>query len=232
MTIANGAYPYVEKKQPWSSHWFIRQFMAGFKPGTRVLDIGAASGILGQSLAGSGFVLTGLEPDSNWAGRARPYYQHFWQGTVEAAPQELLANHDVVILGDILEHLSNPESVMERLTGLQPGGCVFIVSVPNIANLYIRINLLIGRFEYQDRGILDRTHLRLFTRKTILKLLKSFNLEILDTRVTPVPLALINPVFDNPVVGHPLYKGLYYMTKLAPTLLGYQFVIKTQKPVR
>jgi 2-polyprenyl-3-methyl-5-hydroxy-6-metoxy-1,4-benzoquinol methylase len=232
MNISDGVTPYVEKKQPGSSHWLIRHWLAEYKPGTKLLDVGAASGILGRAFLDSGFFLTGLEPNAKWAAMARPYYQKFWEGSIENAPLEIIKGQDVVILADVLEHLSSPECVLEQLIDVQPDGCVFFVSVPNIANISIRINLLLGRFDYQERGILDQTHLHFFTRKTILKLLKSCGLEILEIRVTPVPLALVNPFFDNLVVGRPLCEGLYYLTKLAPTLLGYQFVIKTQKPVR
>ena len=230
--MKNGAYPYFEKKQPWSSHWYIQRWLEGFKAGTRVLDIGTASGILGQSLAGSGFILTGLEPNNEWARLAQPYYHKFWVGTIEDAKPEIIQSQDVVILADILEHLPNPELVLDRLLDLQPAGCIFIVSTPNIANISIRLNLLFGHFDYEDRGILDQTHLRLFTRRTIFKLLKSAGLEILDYEVTPVPLELVNPFFETSVLGRPLYAGLFRLTKLFPTLFGYQFVVKARKPVK
>jgi 2-polyprenyl-3-methyl-5-hydroxy-6-metoxy-1,4-benzoquinol methylase len=232
MNIQNGAYPYFEKKEPWSSHWYIRHWLEKFKPGTRVLDIGTASGILGQSLKDSGFILTGLEPNRAWAQMAKPYYHNFFQGTVEEASPELLQGQDVVILADILEHLQDPRCVLKRLLDLQASGCIFIVSVPNIANISIRLNLLFGRFEYQDRGILDQTHFRLFTRRTLLRLLESAGLEILDCQVTPVPLELVHPFFVQSPVGKPLYAGLFHLTRLFPTLLGYQFVVKARKPIQ
>ena len=230
MKISDGVTSYVEKKQAGSSHWLIRHWLAEYKPGTKLLDVGAASGMLGQSVAESGFILTGVEPDRNWARTARPYYQKFWEGTVEEAAPETIAGQDVVILADILEHLSSPEAVLKYLFALQPAGCVFIISVPNVANIFVRFNLLLGRFDYQERGILDRTHLRFFTRRTFLNLLNLTSLEILESKVTPVPLELVNPFFENSFVGRSIYNGLYHLTKLFPTLLGYQFVVKAQKP--
>ena len=229
MNSSNGAYPYFEKKQAWSSHWYIRRWLAEFKPGTKVLDIGAASGILGQAFSDSGFFLTGLEPNAKWAAIARPYYQKFWEGTVENASPEILEGHNVVILADVLEHLSSPEEVLKQLINVQPEGCIFFVSVPNIANISIRFNLLIGRFDYQERGILDQTHLRLFTRQTLFKLLESSGLDILECKVTPIPLALVDPFFESSVVGRQLYSGLNLLSRTFPTLLGYQFVVKAQK---
>jgi 2-polyprenyl-3-methyl-5-hydroxy-6-metoxy-1,4-benzoquinol methylase len=230
MKIPDGAYPYIEKRQPWSSHWYIRRWLSECNPGIKVLDIGTASGIIGQALSDSGFFLTGLEPEPRWAEIARPFYQKFWQGTIEEAPPDILAGQDIVILADVLEHLSNPESVLKHLYDLQPAGCIFIISVPNIANLSVRLNLLLGRFDYQERGILDKTHRRLFTRNTLYQLLLSCGLEILESSPTPVPLALVDPFFENSSIGKPLYTGLHFFTRLFPTVLGYQFIVKARKP--
>jgi 2-polyprenyl-3-methyl-5-hydroxy-6-metoxy-1,4-benzoquinol methylase len=230
MKISDGVHPYVEKKQAGSSHWIIRQWLAGYKPGTKLLDVGAASGMLGQAVSESGFILTGVEPDRNWARTARPYYQKFWEGAVEEAAPEIIEGQDVVILADILEHLHSPEGILKYLFGLQPDGCVFLISVPNIANIFIRFNLLLGRFDYQERGILDRTHLRFFTRRTFSQLLNFTGLEILESKVTPVPLELIDPFFEKSILGRLIYNGLYHLTALFPTLLGYQFVVKARKP--
>jgi SAM-dependent methyltransferase len=230
MNSVNGAYPYLEKKQAWSSHWYIRRWLAEFKPGTKVLDIGASSGMLGRAFSDSGFFLTGLEPNAAWAELARPYYQSFWEGSIEDAPREIIEGQDAVILADVLEHLSSPSRVLEHLIDVQPDGCVFLISVPNIANISVRLNLLFGRFDYQERGILDQTHLRFFTRRTFFKLLKSSGLDILECRVTPIPLALVNPFFEKSVVGQQVYTGLNQLSKALPTILGYQFVVKAQKP--
>jgi hypothetical protein len=68
-----------------------------------------------------------------------------------------------------------------------------MVSVPNVAHLWVRLNLLLGRWEYQDRGILDRTHLRFFTRRSFRRLLAEAGLAVESLTVTPVPLPLVVP---------------------------------------
>ena len=75
---------------------------------------------------------------------------------------------------------------------LGPRGTV-IVSVPNVAHLWVRLSLLAGRFDYADRGILDRTHLRFFTRRSLLALLRAAGLAVVELAVTPVPLPLVVP---------------------------------------
>ena len=150
-------------------------------------------------------------------------------GSIEDAEDEFLRGYDVIVLGDILEHLAAPEAVLQRLVDLQRPGSTFIISVPNIANLWVRLSLLMGRFNYADRGILDRTHLRFFTRKTLLAMLNRTGLEIMTIQVTPIPLELVSRLFIS-LPGRWLHAGFARLTSILPTLLGYQFVAKARKP--
>lgn len=111
---------------------------------------------------------------------------------------------------------------------LAPGGNV-IVSLPNVANWVCRLQLLRGSFEYMALGPMDRTHLRFFTRKTALALVAQAGLEVTASAVTPLPLPSLSALFDP---GRPLgwvHKFNALLTSLAPTLLGYQFVIVGRK---
>jgi hypothetical protein len=99
-----------------------------------------------------------------------------------------------------------------------------IVSVPNVAHLWVRLSLLVGRFDYADRGILDRTHLRFFTRRTLLELLRSAGLRVDELAVTPVPLPLVVPPrwHGRVLAGvHALSAGA---ARAWPGGLAYQFV--------
>ncbi|MBV5337477.1 MAG: hypothetical protein J0653_05890, partial [Deltaproteobacteria bacterium] len=96
-------------------------------------------------------------------------------------------------------------------------------------NLWARLNLLFGNFDYTDRGILDRTHLRFFTRKTLMSMIKNTGLEIVSVQVTPIPLELVSSFFVTPPgkIFHAAFAGL---TSFLPTLLGYQFIVEARKP--
>jgi len=220
---------YVVKDDPWSSHGIIKTWLARRAAGTRVLDVGAATGMLGEQFAQFGFVMHGIEPHPAWAEVARPYYAALICGTLDHADDAFLADHNVVVCADVLEHIAQPEQALRRLVNLQPAGCEFLISVPNIANVWVRLNLLLGRWDYTERGILDRTHLRFFTRRTFRSMLRETGLEIAELRVTPIPLNLVQPVFRQTSWGRTLHALLARLTTAMPTLLGYQFVARTVK---
>ena len=102
---------------------------------------------------------------------------------------------------------------------------LIIVSVPNVANFVVRLSLLFGRFDYGDRGILDRTHLRFFTLKTLTKLLQETGFNIRQIIATPVPLQLVWPVTNRQFFA-PLHYCHFLLVRLWQTLLAYQFVVK------
>jgi 2-polyprenyl-3-methyl-5-hydroxy-6-metoxy-1,4-benzoquinol methylase len=211
---------------PWSSHSHIRRWLAELPPGLKILDVGAATGTLGRMCAGAGFVLHGVEPQPEWADLARPYYAELVCGTLDAVPDAFLGGHDLVVCADVLEHMPNPAAALRRLVALQPRGCRFIISVPNVANIWVRLNLLLGRFDYTERGILDRTHLRFYTRRTLATMLASAGLRIARFDVTPIPLNLVSPLFQRTTGGRFLHTCLARATRLRPTLLGYQFIVQ------
>ncbi len=129
-----------------------------------------------------------------------------------------------VLLMDILEHLADARSLLLDCRKILKANGRLLVSVPNVANLAVRLSLLLGRFEYAERGILDRTHLRFFTRRSARRLLEETGYQIVEqeTTVMPIELALgLRP-------GNPIMRGvnraLAFFTRLMPGLLGYQFV--------
>jgi SAM-dependent methyltransferase len=222
-------FPYQEKIDPWSSHAQVLRWLRNQPKGTKVLDVGAATGILGRRCSGYGLRLKGIEPYEEWAQLARSYYEEIAVCPIEAVEDDFLRSADVVVLADVLEHLKDPEAVLRRIVRLQQPGARLIISVPNIAHLWVRANLLLGRFDYAEHGLLDRTHLHFFTRSTFLSLLQSCHLQVDRLNTTPVPLNLVNPFFQNYLLGRQMHALLAALTRRLPTLLGYQFVAFTKK---
>jgi 2-polyprenyl-3-methyl-5-hydroxy-6-metoxy-1,4-benzoquinol methylase len=135
---------------------------------------------------------------------------------------------DVVVCADVLEHLEEPAAVLARVRSwISPGGALF-VSLPNVANVAVRLALLAGRFEYAEAGILDRTHLRFFTRRSARRLVEEAGFRIRRLRPTPIPAELALPILGRgPLRG--LVRAFFSAAAAAwPTLFGYQFVIEAE----
>ena len=140
----------------------------------KVLDIGCGSGYLGKAFKKNDCYVIGIESDQKRAGKARDVLDKIIPGDVENI-DDLDLNEDffdVIVLADVLEHLSRPDIVLINLKKyLKNDGCI-IVSVPNVARIDSRLRLLFGKFEYENSGIFDKTHLRFFTEHSINRLLK------------------------------------------------------------
>ncbi len=221
--------PYHHKFSPGSSHAILLELLARYPDGTTILDVGTATGILGWRCQGRGFILKGIEQVKEWADMAKPFYREIFIGGLEQASDEILSGHQVVVCADVLEHMPDPKIQLSRLVALQPAGASFLISVPNVANLWVRLHLLMGRFDYADRGILDRTHLRFFTRRTITELVESTGLQVKRVLPTSIPLELVHPFFTQAAMGRGIHRLLVALTNIFPTILGYQFMLEAQK---
>jgi hypothetical protein len=112
---------------------------------------------------------------------------------------------------------------------LKPEGRA-IISIPNFANLYVRLLVLFGLFSYQPKGILDATHLRFFTLRSIRLLVEEAGLEILSVRVTPLPMPHLFPRLSRQAWFRRFCSGLDRVTRMLPGLLAYQFILEVEKP--
>jgi SAM-dependent methyltransferase len=144
-----------------------------------VLDLGCGSGGLGRQLLSQGRAaeITGVELFVPAAREAAAHYSRVVQGDVETVDDFAPESFDVVVCADILEHLVDPWRLMRRVhLWLKPGGCV-VVSVPNVRFLGVIWDLALrGLWRYTDAGITDVTHLRFFTRRTLLAMLEGSGL--------------------------------------------------------
>lgn len=220
--------PYPLKLYPFSSHQTVIKIL-NIKENQRILDVGCGDGLFSEHI-NKGNIKVGVDfiPESeNIKKNLDEYYQNDLNN---GFPEEIKkkGKFDYILMLDILEHLYNYENVLIQSKELiKPGGRI-IISLPNIANIYIRVGLLFGRFTYGDKGILDRTHLRFFTLGSIKKLLKAHNLEIIKQKVTPIPVIEILPNFLKNNLGNIFNFGLYLITVPFKRLFGYQFILITR----
>jgi len=185
--------------------------------GKRVLDIGCSSGYLARPLVARGCTVVGIEQDPVAAEEAREVCAEVLVGDAETVelPFEP-ASFDVVLCGDLIEHLRDPESFLARVRPLLRSDGRLVLTTPNVANWANRIGLLAGRWRYTDRGILDRTHLHLFTRTTLVETLRRAGYRVVELDFT-VPV---------PGVGSPRVEGAAHTVgRLRPQLFAYQFVV-------
>jgi SAM-dependent methyltransferase len=215
---------YEFKPFKYSSHYWILKLLAREKKPVRILDAGTASGYLGKIWRGNGHFVAGLEYDAALAGRARAYYDSFEMANLETYSFPYQREFDYIVFADVLEHLHDPAAVLCRcIPALKESGKL-IISVPNIANWVVRLSLLAGRFDYMDRGILDRTHLRFFTLRTLSQMMDEVGCDLLEAIPTPLPFQLVQPMTASTVFT-PFHEAYYALTRFWKTLFAYQFVI-------
>ena len=186
------ASPYQLKSDPYSSHAVILSRL-GEGRGRRALDVGAADGFLAELLTRQGWQVTALERDPAQAAKARGRCHDVIVADLDQAAPRLQGRFDAIVYGDVLEHLNDPLPVLVALDRALAGDGRVIVSVPNVAHLWVRFSLALGRWDYADRGILDRTHLRFFTKRSFTALLRDAGLSVEELVATPVPLPLVVP---------------------------------------
>jgi predicted TPR repeat methyltransferase len=225
--VAERVERYTWKEIPGSSHDWLHRRILELPAGLRLLDVGAAGGHLGRAVRSRCAYLAGVEPDPGIPESAREGYDE-WRATDLDACGAWSEPFDVVVFADVLEHVTRPEEVLARACGwLREGGRLF-VSLPNVANVTVRGALMLGRFPYADRGILDRTHLRFYTRDTARDLIESAGFAVRSVTPTAMPYELAFP--DVGGAARALLRGFANASARAwPTLFGYQFVFEAER---
>jgi 2-polyprenyl-3-methyl-5-hydroxy-6-metoxy-1,4-benzoquinol methylase len=151
--------------------------------GARVLDVGCGTGSVSTLIRDHcNCQVTGLEPNGERAKVAQESGLRIVNDLFTASVAEGLGKFDVIVFADVLEHLVNPGEALDLATTLlTPDGWV-VASVPNVAHWTVRLDLLFGRFDYRELGIMDATHLRWFTREALEKLFRTSGLNIVQYR--------------------------------------------------
>jgi len=220
---------YEYRPYPKSSHAIIGEYLRRRTP-ARVLDLGSGDGRLASEMMAAGHTVVGVESDARAAAAAAARGVAVLCADPETCDfQELRQQFDVVVAADILEHLRRPEAVLARAARALTADAEIILAVPNVANLFIRLLLLVGRFPYGRRGILDRTHVQFFTLRSALELVRESGWKIRSVTPTPLPVPLVFPRFAATWLGRSLFGLLAGLTRLFRRLLAYQFVIVADK---
>lgn len=150
----------------------------------RVIEVGCSSGALARAYRelNPACEYIGTEIDSNYAEIARQHCRQVFVGNIEQMLDEIQITQgafDCWVFGDVLEHLYDPWHVLKRIAQdlLTPGGSV-VACIPNMQHWNMQLALNVGDIRYQDAGLLDRTHIRWFTRVTIIEMFQQAGLQI------------------------------------------------------
>jgi 2-polyprenyl-3-methyl-5-hydroxy-6-metoxy-1,4-benzoquinol methylase len=171
----NNAYPILSYYE-----WLRSDAIAAVPPDAKtVLSVGCAAGKTEAELVKRGIKVVGVELNPDAAKIARERGVIVLEGDASTIDVNIgYEPYDCIIYADILEHLADPVAVLKQhVEYLKPGGIVY-VSIPNFRHYSVFWQLFIlGRIRYQDAGVLDKTHLRITTRKMVLEWFKKANLE-------------------------------------------------------
>jgi 2-polyprenyl-3-methyl-5-hydroxy-6-metoxy-1,4-benzoquinol methylase len=218
-----------------SSHQQIVRLLKELRP-KQVLDVGAAQGFLGQMIKAAPDVHPGLQIDAVemnpvWAEHCQPFYRTVHASTIEEAhlPDK---TYDAIVCGDVLEHVPDPVGVIHQLKRIATDDAAFIISVPNIAHLGVRMMLLFGKFPKMERGPLDKTHLHFFTRDTAEAMLRQAGLRVERVSSTGVPLDELWKRGEGNLLYRALMRTQHVFVRLLPRLFGMQwiFLARPEKP--
>ncbi len=217
---------YGVKMAPDSSHGVILRWLSELPRG-RVLDLGCSGGLLSCRVRSLGHHVTGTDVREVAGVDAR--VDRFIHADLDQGLPPVIASagpFDVVLAADVLEHLRQPERLLEQARGVLAEHGVLIASVPNFGHWYARGRTALGLFDYDQRGVLDRDHVRLFTRRSFRRLLGTSGFEITQHAATGLPLEVLTERSGRAVA---LLRAVDRLSVSArPTLFGYQFVAVCQ----
>jgi SAM-dependent methyltransferase len=235
------SYPYFE-----DVNWGLLRLW-GAREGLDVLDVGCGFATTSQHIQKLGNRVTGIESNPAAVTVARTRIAEVILSDLERFATS--RKFDVIVFADVLEHLAWPIGILRKyLDLLKPDGTV-MVSLPNVGLWSVRGGLLFGRFHYDDSGVLDRTHLRFFTRGSALEMLRSAGLDVVRRTYNPGLLRPFVPLVkrmmggsgggENPAAileskPYRLYLRTFYpaervIARLWPGMLAFQMIFEARR---
>lgn len=213
---------YLFKEGDGSSHAVMLSMLERLPP-SRILDLGCSGGLFAERARAAGHHVTGV--DAIEVPGVRERMDRFFVADLEAGiPQQVGGRYDVVVAGDVIEHLTGPLDLLTSIHRvLRPGGRL-LLSVPNFGHWYPRVRVASGFFGYDRRGILDNTHVRFFTRASLRRMVRDAGFDIIEEHATGLPLGAFGA--DRPNAALTMVRRVdAALASARPTLFGYQHVL-------
>jgi methionine biosynthesis protein MetW len=215
---------YTLKHSPFGSHM---QVLDAIQPGSRVLDLGCSQGLLAKSLRAKGVRIVGVDigPAERVSRELEAYHRRDLEEALEIPEERVF---DYVVMSDVIEHVKEREQLLRSARRyLKPNGRL-LISTPNIAIWFYRLSLLAGRFEYGPRGVLDETHVHLYTRSTFRREVERGGFRILAERVTSLPFEVVFESTGQSRTVAALSRFYYWLARLYPKMFAYQFLLEAE----
>jgi 2-polyprenyl-3-methyl-5-hydroxy-6-metoxy-1,4-benzoquinol methylase len=213
---------YDLKQSEGTSHALLVDMLTDVPP-KRVLDLGCSGGRLAAELRKLGHHVTGV--DRVECDGVLDRVDEFVRADIEhGIPAAAGTGFDVVIAADVIEHLSQPRPLLRQMAAVLADGGEILLSTPNFAHWYPRLRVASGLFDYDRRGILDETHLRFFSRRSLLRTVVSSGLDVEEIRYTGLPFDVLSQ--GTSVTSRAARTLDQLLVRLRPTLFGYQFVLR------
>jgi 2-polyprenyl-3-methyl-5-hydroxy-6-metoxy-1,4-benzoquinol methylase len=219
---------YGMKEAHDSSHAVILNWLGQIPP-ARILDLGCSGGLLSEQARTLGHHVTAV--DILELPEVRHRVDRFIKADLDKGlPAEVIAEgpFDCVLAADVLEHVREPERLLEEIRDVLVPRGQLVASVPNFGHWYARARVASGFFDYDQRGILDNGHVRFFTRRGIVQRLRRAGFRVVKQEATGLPLEVLT---HSERSQHRFIKLVDRAAVTArPTMFGYQFVFRCESP--
>lgn len=228
LAFSTSGYDLKDSNQ--SSHGKIVGWLR-HRPPSRILDLGCGDGRVGELLRACGHEVTGVDREKHTGVAER--LDGFVEADLESGiPRDVGDRYDVVIAADVLEHTRSPAELLAEIRRVVAQHGTVIISIPNFGHWYPRIRVATGRFDYDQRGILDRGHVRFFTRRSFERLAAAAGFTTRRWDATGLPLEVLGrePMQGSTHTGsRQLLRAVDQLAvKSWPSLFAYQLLYELE----
>ena len=214
---------YTRKLHPASSH---AQVLEAVSAGSRVLDLGCSQGLLAAPLKEKQVRVVGVDArDPSSVFDVDAYHQRDLERPLEIPEGRTF---DYVVCSDVIEHVVNRAELLRGVRRHLKADGRLLISTPNVALWFYRLSLLIGRFEYGPRGVLDEGHVHLFTRASFRREIENAAFRIVSERVTALPFEVVFESTGRSRAVRALTTAYHALARWWPELFAYQFLLEAE----